>query len=188
MPLRRDALDGLNTRSPDAEVKRTDATSLYGAPLLRGGVFMAAKMRRSVSQSISNGVNTKVDFNVKVYDNWDKETQANEKMLDFATEKIEIRRAGIYWVSARVVWDDPNAGDVRQCSIQKNGVFIARDQAWVGAGNAALSVPVCKINEPMALVRGDDLSLHVLHNRGESLSILAEGESPYLAVTWMALP
>ena len=188
MGLRRDALDMLRGKGPDAEVKRTDADSINGLPLLRGGIFLAAKMRRSVFQVITAGSDTLVDFNITVYDNWDKETQGNEKMLDLATEKIEIRRAGIYWVSARVVWDDPNGGDIRQLTVKVNGSVMCRSQGWIGTGNATLSFPTCEVNEPLALVRGDDLSMTVLHNRGSNLNIIAEGQTPYLAATWQALP
>ena len=187
MSLRRDALDELRGKGPDAGVKRTDAGSLYGVPLLKGGIFLAAKMRRGSAQSIVTGTNTLVIFDVKVYDNWDSETQGSEKILDLGANKIEIRRAGIYQVSARIVWDDLNFGDIRQASIQKNGAFLARNQTWIGTQDA-LSRPTNEINEPVALVRGDDLTLHVLHNRGINLDIFSEGESPYLAVTWMALP
>lgn len=187
MSLRRDALDELRGKGPDAEVKRTDATSLYGVPLLRGGIFAAAKMRRTTNQSIVTATDTIVGFDVKVYDNWDSETQGSEKILDLSANKIEIRRAGIYQVSAHVAWDGDNSGDYRQASIRKNGAFLTRNQTWVGTGSAN-SRPTNEINEPIALVRGDDITLLVKHNRGINLNIVAEGESPYLAVTWIALP
>lgn len=188
--MRRDPLDELRGKGPDAEVKRTDATSLYGVPLLRGGIFMAAKMRRSVLQSIPTGVDTLVVFDTKMYDNWDKETQGNEKMLDLANEKIEIRRAGIYGVSARVVWDgDDLSADLLQLTVKVNGGVMGRAQAWIGTGNASLSFPTCAVNEPLVLVRGDDISMSVLHNRsGAPMNIIVEGETPYLAATWQALP
>lgn len=190
MPLRRDPIDELRGRGPDAGIKRTDATSQYGVPLLRGGIYPAAKMRRSTLQTIATGTDTPVAFNTKIYDNWDKETQGNEKMLDLATEKIEIRRAGIYWVSARVVWDgDDLSVDLLQLTVKVNGGVMGRSQSWIGSGNASLSFPTNEINEPLALVRGDDLSMSVLHNRsGASMNIIAEGQTPYLAATWQALP
>lgn len=190
MAVRRDPIDKLRGKGPDAEVKRTDATSLYGVSLLRGGIFMAAKMRRAAPQNIPTGTDTLVTFNTKVYDNWDKETQGNEKMLDLAAEKIEIRRAGIYWVSARVVWDGNDlSADILQLMVKVNGAVMGRAQAWIGTGNATLSFPTCAVNEPLALVRGDDLSMSVLHNRsGASMNLVVEGQSPYLAATWQALP
>ncbi len=187
MSFRRDALDMLRGKGPDADVKRTDADSLNGVPLLRGGIFCAAKMRRETLQSIPSGADTLVAFSTKIYDNWDRETKGNEKMVDTGAEKIEIRRAGIYWVSARVVWDDPNGGNIRQLTVKVNGGVMCRAQGWIGTGNATLSLPTCEVNEPLALVRGDDLSMTVLHDRGSNLNILVEGETPYLAATWQAL-
>ncbi len=190
MGLRRDALDALRQRAVDAEIKGTDANTMMGVPILRGGIFPAAKMRRSVLQTITTGNDTLVVFDVKVYDNWDKETQGNEKMLDLVNEKIEIRRAGIYLVQARVKWDgDDLSADLLQLTVKLNGALIARSQAWIGTGNTVLSFPTCEINEPLALVRGDDLTMTVLHNRvAASMNIIVEGQTPYLAATWQALP
>lgn len=190
MATRRDPIDELRGKGPDAGVKRTDATSLYGVPLLRSGIFMAAKMRRTVLQSIPTLTDEAVNYNEKIYDNWDKETQGNEKMLDLATNKIEIRRAGIYWVSARVVWDgDDLSVDLLQLTVKVNGAVMCRGQAWKGTGNPVLSFPTCEVNEPIPLVRGDDLSASVLHNRSSaSMNIIVEGQTPYLAATWQALP
>ncbi|KKN32731.1 hypothetical protein LCGC14_0810750 [marine sediment metagenome] len=191
MALRRDAFEALKPRSVDDELKRSDAASLSGVPLLRFGVFCAAKISRTGVQTIPEVADTKILFNVVEYDNYAVETNSQELMAVIGgSAGITVQRAGIYMVCARALWDGDGTADgvVRQLSIRKNTAFIARDQTWIGAGNA-LNVPTNRIAEPFALVRGDLIEAYVFHDRdpNASLGLVSEGESSFLSVHWVAL-
>jgi len=140
------------------------------ADLIDEWLVPACKLRSIANQTYTTGVTANVLFDTIAFDTWNG--QAEGAMADHLNERIIIRIAGLYLVTAAVVFA-ANATGSRVLNLLLNGGTQKRDAELGHAG--ANNVLACSTLIP--LDPGDFINATASQASGGNLDILATGGS-----------
>mgnify|MGYP001582717897 FL=1 len=133
----------------------------------------ACRIRRTTNQSILNGTETAISFDVEDFD------QGNMADLVAQPTRITIATAGIYMVGGWNAWAASTAGD-RAIRIMKNGeaqpdaIVMQDSPAPLGAGVE----PTRVLNTIWKFAAGDYIELFIVQSSGGALNSLTRAYGP----------
>ncbi|HKZ40525.1 MAG TPA: hypothetical protein VJ044_06150 [Candidatus Hodarchaeales archaeon] len=133
--------------------------------VIRPGVDISARVRRTTNQSIPTNVSTAITFDVA---RWDT---GGFFVLGSPT-RLTVNQSGKYWVFGSVAWDQ-NATGLRDIFFQVNGstVIVANAEQAV---TAALFGNVQQAGALWDFVVGDYVELFVLQTAGVAINVTTQ--------------
>lgn len=172
------------TLSGDATISNTGALTVGPSAITAGkiGTLPACRLTKSASQSIPDATHTAVTFDTEVLD--------TDTMHSGSSSRITIVTAGVYLITAGLVWD-ANASGVRFATLRKNGtVELASDKA------PNSDIAACSVTTIAKLAAADYIEVYGYQNRGGALQVFSSGDvlvgnplltgaATHLAATWM---
>jgi hypothetical protein len=125
---------------------------------------MACQVIRNTNQaSVSNITVTLIDLN-------NTDTDNTGAMADLANDRVNVKRAGTYLVTAGVAWNNFPANKLFQTRIHKNGSVLA----VVKGSLAVAEYPDWFITLPLTLAAGDYLDLRCYQDTGASQTVYGD--------------
>jgi hypothetical protein len=125
-----------------------------------GRIAHRANMRRTTGQSISHDTVTQIDFTTS-------DVNVGALATTGSGSKFEVRRAGSYLVSCSINLTGIDDQERLALRFRKNGIGQNYVDLWASGNNRECAVNLTALVE---LAVGDDLTMHVYHNEGGSLS------------------
>ena len=126
----------------------------------------AAKMRSSGAQSITNSSSVKIAYDQTVFDSFAARSEG--AMADLSNDQINIRIAGLYLITASVVFVS-NITGYRSVGIRKGATLIKRVST---DGNTQNSIDTSMtVSDPIVCAANDIISAVALQTSGAALNI-----------------
>ena len=184
--LRVDPLD-VRPALSDERRSRRSASALRGFSLLQQGVFPNGRIKATSNQAgLVFATEAKIVFDTTVKDSPADDTEGDPdgSMADLTNNRIYARHAGWYIVMASIPWEVESSGGYRRARVKKNGATVegtdTRDP--IAIFNTFNNLVV-----PLQLDKDDYIELFGTHGVVAGLDVIATGEAPYLALTWVGL-
>lgn len=130
--------------------------------------FSGASVRNSSTQSILNGVNTKLTFDTEEFDT------ANYHSIVTNTSRFTVPTSGYYQIFAQVHWQGASGGTTRRIAIMKNGTTYI---SLTRIGPLSTNSPAQECSRLCYLSAGDYVEVEVSQDSGGTLTVNVFSES-----------
>lgn len=130
----------------------------------------------SVAQSIPNATATAVLLNSEYYDTDDMHSTST------ATSRITIATAGIYQLTANVLFDIGGTG-MRDLAFYRNGATTYRGSSTMNI--TASFFTTVNATTTISLAAGDYVEAYVYHTQGSALNIRGDANGVHFTATWL---
>lgn len=166
-------------------IKNDDAENVLIAEInsafdkLDNSFIPAAKMHFTGVQTLTHNVTAPQDFNVVTHDTYAARSEG--AMADLGSNRIVIRKAGVYVIAGSTGWAS-NATGIRRMSILINGTPVAHSEcAPVNGGVTGTGVTTTEV-----LAANDIITLETVQTSGGDLGVSngAFTKAIFLSAVW----